>query len=68
MPDFASLEPQDVREYWEHEAHQFTPWLADQIETEGMSDLEDVLGLDIEILEREKAVGKYSVDLRTGRR
>ena len=63
MPDFASLEPQDVREYWEHEAHQFTPWLADQIETEGMSDLEDVLGLDIEILEREKAVGKYSVDL-----
>ena len=63
MQEFASLEPQDVRAHWDHEARDFTPWLADQIESEGTSNLEDVLGLDIEVLEREKAVGKYSVDL-----
>lgn len=63
MPEFASLEPQDVRQYWEHEEYDFTPWLADEIETEGASDLEDVLGLDVEIIEREKSVGKYNVDI-----
>jgi hypothetical protein len=63
MPEFASLEPQDVREYWEHEEYDFTPWLANEIEAEGASDLEDVLGLDVEIIEREKSVGKYNVDI-----
>jgi len=63
VPEFASLEPQDVRQYWEHEEYDFTPWLADEIETEGASDLEDVLGLDVEIIEREKSVGKYNVDI-----
>jgi aromatic ring-opening dioxygenase LigB subunit len=63
MPDFARLEPQNVRDHWEHEATKFTPWLADEIELEGTSDLEDVLGLDLEVIEREKPVGKYSVDI-----
>jgi hypothetical protein len=63
MPTFASLTSQNVREYWEHEAYDFTPWLADAIEAEGASDLEDVLGLDIEVIEREKRVGKYNVDV-----
>ena len=63
MPDFAPLEPRDVREYWEHEAHDFTPWLADEIETEESSDLENVLGLDLEVLQREKRVGKYNADI-----
>jgi hypothetical protein len=63
MHDFAALEAQDVRDHWKHEAQEFTPWLADQIEAENASDLEDVLGLDLEVIEREKSVGKYNVDI-----
>lgn len=62
-PEFQELEAQDVREYWQHEAHEFTPWLADQIQHEETSHLEDVLGLDLEVTEREKSVGRYSVDI-----
>jgi len=63
MDEFASLESRDVREYWEHEAYDLTPWLASQIEDEGASEFENVLGLDLEVIEREKSVGKYSVDI-----
>ena len=63
MPDFASLESQDVREYWKHEANDFTPWLADQIRDEPVSELEDTLGLDLEVIEEEKSVGRYNVDI-----
>lgn len=63
MSDFANLEAQDVREHWGHEELEFTPWLASEIEAEGTSDLEDVLGLDLEVVEREKSVGKYKVDI-----
>jgi hypothetical protein len=37
MPTFASLEPQDVRDYWAHEQHNFTPWMADQLDSDGAS-------------------------------
>jgi hypothetical protein len=63
MPDFASLESQEVREYWEHEAQQFTPWIAGEIRAEDVSELEDSLGLDLEIIEEEKSVGRYNVDI-----
>jgi hypothetical protein len=63
MLEFASLESQEVREYWEHEAHEFTPWVADEIRAEGVSELEDSLGLDLEIIEEEKSVGRYNVDI-----
>lgn len=63
MPDFASLESQEVREYWEHEAQEFTPWIASEIRAEGVSELEDSLGLDLEIIEEEKSVGRYNVDI-----
>lgn len=62
-PEFRELEPQDVRDFWEHEAHEFTPWLAESIRDEDASHLEDVLGLDLELKEIEKSVGKYSVDI-----
>lgn len=61
--DFHELEPQDVREYWSHEAHEFTPWLADAIDSDEVSHLEDVLGLDLEVSQTEKSVGKYNVDI-----
>jgi len=63
MPNFASLEPQDVRDYWAHEERDFTPWVADQLERDGASELENAMGLDIELIEREKPVGKYNVDI-----
>lgn len=63
MTEFASLESQDVREYWEHEAREFTPWLADEIRSEEVSELEDALGLDLEVTQEEKSVGRYSVDI-----
>lgn len=63
MPDFAALEPQDVREYWEHEEYEFTPWLADEIGAEAASNLEDALEIDLEVIQREKRVGKYNVDI-----
>lgn len=61
--DFHELEPQDVRKFWDHEAHDFTPWLADDIGSEEVSHLEDVLSLDLEVTETEKSVGKYNVDI-----
>ena len=63
MPEFAPLESQDVRAYWEHEAREFTPWLAQQIRSEEVSALEDALGLDLRVTQEEKSVGRYSVDI-----
>lgn len=63
MTEFASLESQDVREYWEHEERDFTPWLADQIRAETDSKLENTLELDLTVKEEEKSVGRYNVDI-----
>lgn len=63
MTEFGAFEPQDVRDFWAHEEHQFTPWLVQEIESAQASDLEDVLGLDLGVLAREKSVGKYNVDI-----
>ncbi len=49
------VEPRDV---WEHEAHDFTPWLRSNKEV-----LEQALGIDVEIYEAEVPVGGYNVDL-----
>ena len=48
----------DPRDIWKHEAHDFTPWLAENI---GM--LGEVLGLDLEVQEREADVGDFSADI-----
>ena len=61
--EFRDLESQNVRDYWKNEAQEFTPWLAQVIDSEETSHLEDVLGLDLEVIEIEKSVGKYSVDI-----
>ena len=41
-----------------HEAHEFTPWLAENVGLLG-----DVLGLPLELKAREHKVGRYSLDL-----
>ena len=48
----------DPRTVWKHEAHDFTPWLAQHIE-----ELGEVLGLDLEVLEQEAGVGDFSADI-----
>jgi hypothetical protein len=63
MPEFGSLESQGVRTYWEHEADDFTPWLAEEIRAEPVSKLEEALELDLAVIEEEKRVGRYNVDI-----
>ena len=50
--------PVDVRKRWANEAHDFTPWLADNLDLLG-----DELGLELEFVEREKPVGPYFLDI-----
>ena len=47
-----------LKEVWKHEAHDFTPWLQDNIDI-----LNDVLDLSLSSAEREQAAGDFSVDL-----
>ena len=50
----------DLRTAWEHEASDFTPWLAQE---ENISLLADTLGLEITVEERESDVGDFHVDI-----
>jgi hypothetical protein len=52
------LQRVDPRSVWKHEAHDFTPWLAQHVE-----ELGSVLGLDLEVIEREAGVGDFSADI-----
>jgi hypothetical protein len=56
--DLGILEEVDIRKIWEHEEKDFTPWLRNNI-----TQLNQVLGLDIEITESEGTVGAFAVDL-----
>jgi hypothetical protein len=58
MSELGRLTRLDPREVWKGEATDFTPWLA-----KNLTHLADVLGLELELREREGAVGDFSVDL-----
>ena len=47
-----------LREVWPHEARDFTPWLAENIDV-----LNNAIDLSLSIVEREQAAGDFSVDL-----
>jgi hypothetical protein len=48
----------NIREVWADEARNFTPWLLENADY-----LSDVLGIEIELEQRELPVGSFSVDL-----
>ena len=48
----------DVRAEWPHEAHNFTPWLADHLDLLG-----EELGMKLELEQREKQVGSLYLDI-----
>ncbi len=58
MTELGALIEVDLREVWGYEASDFTPWLKENIDR-----LNQVLGIDIEITEREGPVGPFAVDL-----
>lgn len=53
-------EIEDLREVWQHEALDFTPWLA---KDENIVLLSDAVGLEITIDETESDVGDFHVDI-----
>ena len=56
--ELGTLEPADLREAWKHEAHDFTPWLA-----EHLNHLGDAIGIEPEHESSEQRVGPYRADI-----
>ena len=52
------IQREDLREVWRHEALDFTKWLEENVDV-----LNDATGLQLSGVEREQAVGAFSVDL-----
>lgn len=50
----------DLRNYWKHEANDFTRWLA---EPENLNQLADEIGVDLQLLQVEAGVGRFSADI-----
>jgi hypothetical protein len=56
----AKLKQVDLRKVWQHEASDFTKWLANQ---ENLSLLSDEIGIEISLIQTEANVGKFHVDI-----
>lgn len=56
--ELVKLEKISPKKQWPHEAHDFTPWLA-----ENLQQLGDVIGYDLELLGQEVSVGPYFADI-----
>lgn len=54
------LEKVHLREYWAHEALDFTDWLSKQ---ENLDFLSDEIGIEITLVEKEASVGRFNVDI-----
>lgn len=55
---FGILEEVNIREAWEHEAHNFTPWLAENLER-----LSATVDIPLELVGQEVAVDTFSADI-----
>ena len=58
MTSFGKIQKLKLRDIWQNEAHNFTPWLAKNITALGES-----LGLELELSTIEATVGDFSLDL-----
>lgn len=58
MIELSNLDAVDLQEVWPHEAHDFTPWLAQHLDLLG-----DALGLQLELQGAEMAIGPFSLDV-----
>ena len=59
MPiEFGRIEPVSLREVWPHEADDFTPWLA-----ENLNYVSDAIGIPLELVETEASVDQFWVDI-----
>lgn len=56
--EFEELKRIPMRQVWDHEEYDFSPWLGDNIEALG-----DALGLELELTDREASVGGFNLDL-----
>ncbi len=58
--ELGTLKRIDLRNYWKHEALDFTPWLA---QPENIALLADEVGIEIQVTQAEASVGRYNVDI-----
>ena len=58
MVDFGELKEVGLRQAWPHEANNFTPWLA-----ENLDKLSQVIGIPMELVGTEMSVGQFSADI-----
>lgn len=56
--DLHSVEYLNLNDVWDHEEHDFTPWIVDHIDHLGKT-----IGIELDDVEREDAVGGYSADI-----
>ena len=56
--ELGKLENVPVREVWGHEAHDFTPWLAENLPLLG-----EALDMELEVVQTEAQVGDFSLDI-----
>jgi len=58
--DLSKIKKIDLRDIWNHEALDFTKWLAEE---ENLNLLSEAIGVDIKLIEVEADVGRYNVDI-----
>jgi hypothetical protein len=58
MTDFGEIKQVSIKDIWPNEATDFTPWLAENVESLGKA-----LGMELEFQDREADVGKFSLDI-----
>lgn len=56
--DLHSVEYLSLSDIWDNEEHDFTPWIVDHIDRLGQT-----IGIELDEVEREDAVGGYSADI-----